>query len=257
MVARKKASGGSSQTARVMSGIPGLDPLIQGGLPKGSTTLVTGAAGTGKTILGLQYLVAGAIKGEKGVYINFDEEPAQLHAQAKQFGWDLEKLEKDGKLKILNFDMTKTHVVTVIVEMENFVKKMKPARLVLDSISILGIYSQVSAGAELSQVLGVRGENSNIPMDEIIGRGSIMGIVKRVRSLGATSLIISELPEETKWLSRDTVSEFVCDGIIVLTKSSTLNKRNLRIEKIRGTKHDLTAVEMMFDRKGIVIKDKK
>ncbi|VVC03631.1 Circadian clock protein kinase KaiC [Candidatus Burarchaeum australiense] len=248
---------GSAGVERVTTGIPGLDPLIEGGLPKGTAVLVTGSAGTGKTIFGLQYLVEGARKGEKGVYINFDEQKEQLFAQAMCFGWDLEKLEADGLIKVLNFDMTKTHVVNVIVELENFMKKMEPKRLVLDSISILGIYSQVSAGAELSQLLGIRSDNmGNMSMDDIVSRGSIMGLIGKIRGFGATSLIISELPEQSQWLSRDTVSEFVCDGVIVLVKNTALNKRGLRIEKMRGTEHELSSVDFTINGKGVNVKEK-
>ena len=248
--------GGSAGVERVTTGIPGLDPLIEGGLPKGTAVLVTGSAGTGKTIFGLQYLMEGARKGEKGVYVNFDEQKEQLYAQAMQFGWDLEKLEADGIIKILNFDMTKTHVVNVIVELENYMKKAEPKRLVLDSISILGIYSQVSAGAELSQLMGIRTESmGNMSMDDIVGRGSIMGIVGKIRGLGATSLIISELPEESQWLSRDTVSEFVCDGIILLQYMGIGKgeSRNLIVRKMRGTKHGKDSYPCDITPKGFVV----
>ena len=251
-MARKNKTGGS-EIERVPTGIPGLDPLIEGGLPQGSVTLVTGSAGTCKKIFGLQYLVSGAMKGEKGIYINFDEEKSQLYAQAMRFGWDLNRLEKEGKIEILNFDMTKTHVVNVIIEMEAAVKKLGPERLVLDSISVLGIYSQVSAGAELSQLLGVKGDSANMSMNEIVSRGAVMGIVSKIRGLGPTSIIISELPEESQWLSRDTVSEFVCDGVIKLSWLEALNKRTITVKKLRATANSLEARSFSINNKGVVV----
>ncbi|MFA6036400.1 MAG: ATPase domain-containing protein [Candidatus Micrarchaeia archaeon] len=258
-MAKKTDAAGPTKLGRVPTGIDGLDPIIEGGLPRGSTTLVTGSAGTGKTIFGLQYLVEGARRGEKGVYINFDEEKEQLYNQALQFGWDLEKLESEGRIRIINFDLTKTHVINVMVELESTLKQFGPSRLVLDSISILSIYSQISAGAELTEMMGVRGGDSGsarMSMDEIVSRGSIMSIIKKIRALGATALIISELPEETAWLSRDTVSEFVCDGVILLHYLG-LGKgesRTLAVRKMRGTKHGSDAYPADITSKGFVVK---
>jgi circadian clock protein KaiC len=257
-MAKKGEGASSSKLERVPTGIDGLDSIIEGGLPKGSATLVTGSAGCGKTIFGLQFLADGIRKGEKCVFINFDEEKPQLYAQALQFGWDLEKMEADGNLKMLNYDLTKTHVINVMVELESVVKQFEPSRIVLDSISVLSIYSQISAGAELSEMMGVRsGEGgTRMSMDEIVGRGSVMGIVKKIRSLGATSLIISELPEETQWLSRDTVSEFVCDGVILLHYLG-LGKgesRTLAVRKMRGTRHGSDSYPADITPKGFVVK---
>jgi len=233
--ARKSEPSEGSKIDRVPTGIPGLDPLIEGGLPKNSATLITGSTGTGKTIFGIQFLVEGARRGEKGVYINFEEDTKELYMQGRQFGWDIPKLEKEGMLKILSFDMTKTHVVNVIIELENTIKQFAPTRLVLDSISILDIYSQVSAGAELSQLLGIHGENMNMSLDTLVERGSIMGILSKMRGFGTTSLIISERPQESQWLSRDTISEFLCDGVIVLTDTGIAgeNAITLKVHKMR------------------------
>lgn len=80
-------------TNRIKSGIPGLDALIQGGFPECSSVLVTGGPGTGKSILGLQFIVYGALNNEPGIYLMFDENKDKLFYQAEQFGWDIPKLE--------------------------------------------------------------------------------------------------------------------------------------------------------------------
>jgi circadian clock protein KaiC len=83
------------------SGIRGLDEVTGGGLPRGRTTLVCGAAGCGKTLLGLQFLVRGALDhGEPGVMMAFEESVAALTQNVASLGWDLDELIGRGQLRI-------------------------------------------------------------------------------------------------------------------------------------------------------------
>jgi circadian clock protein KaiC len=95
-----ESQAGTSITERVRTGIAGLDDLLGGGLPRSSTTIVQGGTGTGKTLMGLQYLVAGAMEGEKGVFFTLEETPAQLRSIALGLGWDLAALEARDLLVI-------------------------------------------------------------------------------------------------------------------------------------------------------------
>ena len=86
--------------------IKGLDEILQGGFPRGQTTVIIGEAGSGKTVLGLEFLYRGALAGEPGIYVGFEEPPAQLRRNAATMGWDLQALERkdllfllDGRLK--------------------------------------------------------------------------------------------------------------------------------------------------------------
>jgi circadian clock protein KaiC len=90
------------QTERVPTGIVGLDPLLEGGLPKGRSILVTGEPGTGKTIFALQFLHAGVKRGENGVLVTADEAPIDVIEQAASLGWDLEPHIHKKELVILN-----------------------------------------------------------------------------------------------------------------------------------------------------------
>jgi len=85
---------------RTATGIPGLDELLQGGFPQGSTVLVSGSTGTGKSILALQYLYYGANNNEPGVYSTMENSREDVIEQASQFGWDVERLENENKLVI-------------------------------------------------------------------------------------------------------------------------------------------------------------
>src|SRR5215467_5784339 len=90
------------KTERVTTGIAGLDPLVEGGFPRGRSNLVTGEPGTGKTIFSLQFLVEGLSRGEKGIYVAADEGPMDILEQAASLGWDLEKHIDAKELAILN-----------------------------------------------------------------------------------------------------------------------------------------------------------
>ncbi len=82
--------------------IAGLDEILQGGLPRGRTTVVMGQAGTGKTVLGLEFLYRGALDGEPGIFVGFEEPPDDLRVNAATLGWDLSRLEREGRLVLLD-----------------------------------------------------------------------------------------------------------------------------------------------------------
>ncbi|MGQ9654660.1 MAG: ATPase domain-containing protein [Thermodesulfobacteriota bacterium] len=81
--------------------IAGLDEVLEGGLPRGRTTIVMGEAGSGKTVLGLEFLFRGALAGEPGIFVGFEEPASQLRRDAATLGWDLPALEREGKLFVL------------------------------------------------------------------------------------------------------------------------------------------------------------
>lgn len=94
--------GGADASRREPLGIPLLDRLLQGGLPEGNSLLVQGAPGTGKTILGMQFLYAGISQQSlPGLMVTFEEHPRRLYRDARALGWDFEALERERKLLIV------------------------------------------------------------------------------------------------------------------------------------------------------------
>ena len=86
---------------KTLTGVEGLDEVTMGGLPSGRTTLVCGSAGSGKTVLGMEFLVNGILDyGEPGVFMAFEETERDLTQNVASFGYDLAQLQKDGKLAI-------------------------------------------------------------------------------------------------------------------------------------------------------------
>lgn len=119
---------------RVRTGIPGLDELIEGGLIPNSTVLLKGDCGTGKTIFGLQYLTYGALNGEPGVLLSVEENRKDILRESAKFGWDLEKLEKQGKIGVIE---RQTQYSLTISELERTARHLGAKRAVIDSIPAL------------------------------------------------------------------------------------------------------------------------
>jgi circadian clock protein KaiC len=92
----------TQQVPKAPSGIEGLDLVLQGGLPRGRTTLVSGGPGAGKSVLSLEFLYRGALAGEPGILVAFEESPDSIRQNARALGWDLPKLERAGKLAIIH-----------------------------------------------------------------------------------------------------------------------------------------------------------
>ncbi len=227
------------ELSRVKTGIPGLDELLDGGIPKGNVVLLSGPAGSGKTIFGLQFIVKGAeLYGENGVYVSFEENKKDIVEQALLFGWDLENLEKEGKIKVLCIGKED-------VDFSSFLQQIfddfRPQRFVLDSLSLYLMY--LSTLIYTKEYLKAREKLLVETMlqisPELVMRKSVMDVINLLKKNGITSFLISELPEDAKSLSRDTYSEFLCDGIIVLRYFSIASGTfsNIEIRKMRKTEH--------------------
>ena len=95
--------GGGSQTLpKVATGNPGLDKILLGGLPAGRMTLLTGSAGCGKTLIGMEYLVRGAGAGEAGILVPFEERTEAVRTNALTLGWDLAAIERERRLFVVD-----------------------------------------------------------------------------------------------------------------------------------------------------------
>ncbi|VVC03630.1 Circadian clock protein kinase KaiC [Candidatus Burarchaeum australiense] len=233
---------------RITTGIPRLDKLVEGGYPEGAVVLVSGSPGAGKTIYAMQFLIDGARKGDKGLYISFEESVKNVKMQADEFGWNLDALERKNQLRVVSLMVAHSNITKVLDEIESLVRKFMPKRLVLDSLSTLGVFTeietQVDHGKELlSNVFG-----------EAIIRKAIITLVERLRAFDTiTTIVTSELQEGSPWYSRDTVSEFACDGVVKLSKIDAAGKRLLTVVKMRATKHQFLPKTIEIGDKGIVI----
>jgi len=200
---------------RMPSGIPGLDELMEGGFEEGSINLVTGKTGTGKSIFSAQFLYNGAKKyKERGLYITTGDTVKNIKKQAVKLGWEMENLEKEGMLKIIELE---PYDIEKLLENMAISKEMTQSkRIVIDSISMFELYMQ---------------EPYKI-------RKSLFSVLQKLRDMGKTVLVVAEVPEESKNLSRTGVIEFMVDSVIVMQFLGIAKyKRSLMIRKMRVTNH--------------------
>jgi KaiC/GvpD/RAD55 family RecA-like ATPase len=239
----------STEDKRVVTGIEGLDGLLQGGYPQGSVILVAGTPGTGKTIVCFQYINAGINTGEKCLFLTSDERIYNLVNQAKKFGFDFDAAVKSGQLKFLYLDLEKR---TVHKEMEAEIRVGKYTRVVLDSLTPLSEMPVwvVSRGSEIippeDTVM-----STPLPLDSIQAtRMHVRRLLRILEEDDCTALVTSEITEGSRNLSRDSVSEFLVDGILVLDLDPSMDRRKLTVRKMRGTKHTLKPRDIEINSKG-------
>jgi circadian clock protein KaiC len=221
--------------------IPGFDELVEGGLPKGKCILLSGTPGTGKTIFSLQYIYNGATKcREKGMYISFEENKQNLFSQAKKFGWNMEKFEKEKKIFIKDIPVSDLKENTV-KEFITYVKENNITRLVIDSLSALAI-NIPSTYTKLTEI------------NDLFVKRFIYNFINELRTLkDTTTLLISQTSNDG--LSMDGVSEFICDGVILITYESLGGdySRTLRVRKMREINIDEDIHPLEIGSKGIKI----
>jgi KaiC/GvpD/RAD55 family RecA-like ATPase len=228
----------TTEDKRTSTGIEGLDGLLQGGYPQGSVTLVAGTPGTGKTIVCFQYINAGIKNGEKCLFLTSDERIKNLVDQANKFGFDFNGALKSGQLKFMYLDLEKH---TIHKEMESEIRIGKYSRVVLDSLTPLSEMPVwvVNRGSEIIPPEDTVA-NAPVPLDSIQAtRMHVRRILRILEEDDCTALVTSEINEGSRNLSRDSVSEFLVDGILVLDLDPSMDRRKLTVRKMRGTKHTL------------------
>ena len=206
--------------SRVKTGIAILDEMLRGGFMQGDAVLVAGSAGSGKTVLGLQYLVNGIEKYEEnGVYVTFEQMPDQIYRDAKNFGWDLRKLEDENKLRLVCTSPD------ILLEsqgenlLDEVVSDIHPNRIVIDSLSHLEMF--VSKGDM---------------------RKEAYRLVSFLKTKGMSSLLIWEAGQITanSFAITEVGLSFLVDCIVALkpVEIESSVRKALVILKMRGSDHD-------------------
>ena len=219
----------------ITTGIKGLDKMTNGGFIRGSNILISGGSGTGKTLMGLQFIVDGAKMGEAGVFVSFEEDPVLLRNNASRFGWDLEKLEQDGLLKILYSPLSQLEVNKKALDIKSLVEEVDAKRVVIDGINNLkaALLDDLSMNEYIS-ILSKYFSSRNIialftnETSELMGSSSVSGN-------GTTA---------------------VMDSIILLryVEIESEMKKAISVLKMRGSNHDKEIRELVINKKGIEVK---
>lgn len=220
---------------RVSTGVAGLDEMIEGGIVKGSVTLVTGTTGSGKTTFCSQFLWEGLQKGETCLYITLEQLPEQIEQSAKDFGWDFENADADGTFKILYIDPG-TNPGHTADNVYKAIQEVSPDRVAIDSFSVMEAYWE---------------EKEDV-------RDDLNDLALQMRDGGWTTVITAEMPDpEGNQLTRHGIAEFVVDGVIVLGGLSIgqTTFRSIQVIKMRRTNivEDVRSIDLTDS--GIIVQE--
>lgn len=236
---------------RVKTGINGLDELIQGGFPKGSFVVVTGTAGSGKTIFACQFIAEGVKNNEKCLFITVEQSADEIVDQAIQFGWDFGKWKNEGKLKIVSLIGKQLFETEATDEIKQSIEENHFNRIVFDSVtSILNApFSTYSIADSADRGLQPHALNE-------MSRANVTNFIDFIKQRGITTIGIAQKIEGMPGDTLDNISEFRGDGLIVLDTKilGETSKRTLQLKKLRKTNINVVPHNFDFTKDGISVK---
>ncbi|MBU0662375.1 MAG: ATPase domain-containing protein [Candidatus Diapherotrites archaeon] len=205
--------GGRLVIDRTKSGVPGLDEMMGGGLPKGNLVVLSGDPGSGKTVFCWQFLYEGATKyDEPGVYVSLEETEEAIVTGALEFGMDFREMIENNKLKIITIELYDFERLKSAVE--DTIASINAVRVVIDPGVIFRLFFD----------------------RELEARKRIVSLGKMLKRIGCTTIITSEITlDNIKGLYG--LEEYVADGVILLYHTKLKNKfvRSVGVLKMRNT----------------------
>ena len=221
---------------RVSTGIKGLDKLTEGGFEKNSAVLVCGGGGSGKSIFATQFLIEGITKhNETGIYISFEEVKERFYKHMLVFGWDLRKIEEQGRFIFLKYSPER---IAKIVkerskEIENSIKEVEAKRIVIDSLSAY----------------------TSLFESESEKRKMLVALFDMIKEWDCTTVVVAEEDQHPDTYN-SSVMGFMADAIILLyneREPKGLRFRAIEVFKMRGTKHESKICSMKITDHGIEV----
>ncbi|MGZ3559055.1 MAG: circadian clock protein KaiC [Thermodesulfobacteriota bacterium] len=225
---------------KVRTGIEGLDEITNGGLPRGRPTLVCGSAGSGKTLLGMEFLVRGATRfNEPGVFMSFEESAEELTKNVASLGFDLNRLTASKRLLVDYVHIERSEIEEtgeydlegLFIRLGNAIDSIGAKRVVLDTIESLF---------------------AGLPNPSIL-RAELRRLFRWLKKKGMTAIITGERGENT--LTRHGLEEYVSDCVILLDHrvANQVSTRRLRVVKYRGSIHGTNEFPFLIDERGITV----
>jgi len=222
------------------TGIYGFDDITFGGLPEGRPTLLCGAAGCGKTLFAMTFLVKGATEfDEPGVFLSFEETAPDLVANVASLGYDIAELVMSKKLVIDHVEIDRNEIEEVgeydleglFVRLDHAIRSIGATRVVLDTLESL--FSGLSNTAIL--------------------RAELRRLFAWLKQRGVTAVITAERGEGE--LTRHGLEEYVSDCVIILDNrvQEQITTRRLRVVKYRGSEHGINEYPFLIDDQGISV----
>lgn len=213
---------------RISSGVPGLELITQGGLPRNRLTLVSGTAGSGKTVFAVQFLASGIVgAGEPGVFVTFEERATSIRQNVLSLGWQIDRWEAEGKWAFV--DASPQDEVDTVFTGEDYglgplvsrvteaVKRVGATRVAIDSVGALM--------AQLSKTGPAR--------------AAMFRLRTALEEAGVTTVITVERADDYGPVAHLGFEEFVADNVVILRNALEGEKRRRTIEvlKMRGGAH--------------------
>ncbi|MHB8971459.1 MAG: circadian clock protein KaiC [Pirellulaceae bacterium] len=238
ITAKQQASPAS--LPKCTTGIHGLDEITGGGLPKGRPTLVCGGAGCGKTLLGIEFLVRGALLyDEPGVFLAFEETAEELAQNVRSLGFDLDDLIENKKLAVDYIHIERSEIEEtgeydlegLFIRLGHAIDSIGAKRVVLDTLETL--FSGLSNVAIL--------------------RAELRRLFRWLKEKGVTAVITAERGNGS--LTRHGMEEYVSDCVLLLDHrvEGQISTRRLRIVKYRGSSHGTNEFPFLIDEGGISV----
>ena len=222
------------------TGIPGMDEITGGGLPKGRPTLVAGGAGCGKTLFAMEFLVNGAVQyDEPGVFVAFEESAEELAQNIASLGFDLRELIKKKKLIIDYVRIERTEIEEtgeydldgLFIRLGHAIDSIGANRVVLDTVEVLF---------------------AALPNHAII-RAELQRLFRWLKNKGVSAVVTAERGDGT--MTRFGLEEYIADCVILLDHRVTeqISTRRIRVVKYRGTLHGTSEYPFLIGKNGISI----
>jgi len=217
---------------RVSSGIAGLDEITHGGLFRGSTTMVSGPTGSGKTMMVTQFAADGLARAETVLIVAYEESHEQVLVNGATLGSDFADHEEQGHLHVVSLYPEVASLDDHLVEVRELVERVRPTRLVLDGLSAME-----RLGSEQSY------------------RGLLLGITAFVRSRGLATFITASPPAVAGGSSTSSHVTGLLDTVIVLRhhENGATVQRGIHIQRMRGSSHENTVRELTIDDRGVTV----
>jgi circadian clock protein KaiC len=219
---------------RISIGVPGLDDLMGGGIPRGDSVLVAGPTGAGKSMLALQYAMAGLEVGDRSVIAVFEERPATYVATARRLGMDLEKLIAEGKMEVQYLRLVDVSAEETLHRIRDAVKRIGAKRVVIDSLT----------GFEA--VLA--------PSFRLDFRDSYYRLLQELSRLGISLLSTVERTESEGFLDFSTFNASIISDDILAMRYVELDgelRKVLSVVKMRGSAHSRDLRIYSVDENGV------
>jgi len=240
-MARARRQTSSLELLKTPTGISGLDNVTDGGLPRGRTTLIAGSAGSGKTLVGMEFLIRGAeVYNEPGVAMTFEETAEEIAQNLASLGHDVNQLVREKKLFIDYVHVERRQIEEtgeydlegLFIRLDHAIKSIKAKRVLLDTIEVL--------------FSGLR--------NEAIVRSELRRLFRWLKDRNVTAIITAEAGDNT-FLTRHGLEEYVADCVIVLDHrvNEQISTRRIRVVKYRGSTHGTNEYPFLINETGISV----